>query len=70
MKTLKIPTHWTPEQAACIDQFLDEFKEAIWQSYEEQLVPIYMEEVVKEMHQSEAEEQLDLDWDFNDEIPL
>ncbi len=70
MKTLKIPTHWTPEQAACIDQFLDAVKEAIWQSYEGQLAPIYMKEAMEEMHQRADEEQLDLDWDFNDEIPF
>ncbi len=70
MKTLKIPTHWTPEQAACIDQFLDELKQAIWQSYEERLVPIYRQESLKEIHQPANEEQLDLDWDFNDEIPF
>ena len=41
MKTLKITTHWTPEEADCIDQFLDDLKQALWQCYGEDIVQMH-----------------------------
>jgi len=41
MKTLKITSHWTPEEAECIDQFLDDFKQALWQCYGEDIVQMH-----------------------------
>ncbi len=51
MKTLKITTHWTPEEADCIYQFLDDFKAALWQCYGEDIVQMH-----KTIH---AEQQAD-----------
>jgi len=61
MKTIKLTTHWTTEQADDIHQLLDELKWAIWQSYGEDIV---------KMHQNIATEKL-LEEDndnFNDEL--
>ncbi len=33
MKTLKITTHWTTEEADCIYQLLGELQSVIWQNY-------------------------------------
>jgi len=33
MKPLKIMTHWTPQEAQCIYQLLDDLKLAVWESY-------------------------------------
>ena len=41
MKTLKITTHWTPEEADCIYQFLEDFKQALWQCYGEDIVQMH-----------------------------
>ena len=41
MKTLKITTHWTPGEADCIYQFLDDFKQALWQCYGEDIVQMH-----------------------------
>ncbi len=41
MRILKITTHWTPEEADCIYQFLDDFKEVLWHSYGEDLVQMH-----------------------------
>jgi len=41
VKTLKITTHWTPEEADCIYQFLDDFKQALWQCYGEDIVQMH-----------------------------
>jgi len=36
MKLLRITTHWSAEEAECVYQLLDEFKKALWQSYDEE----------------------------------
>jgi hypothetical protein len=37
MKTLRITTHWTTEQAEDMFALLDDLKSAIWQSYGEEM---------------------------------
>lgn len=61
MKTLKITTHWTPEEADCIYQFLDDFKEALWQQYGEDMV---------EIHKANQDEQTCREEAFNDDLPF
>jgi len=41
MKILKITTHWSTEEAESIYQLLDEFKDAIWQSYGEDILEMH-----------------------------
>jgi hypothetical protein len=41
MKILKITTHWSAEEAECIYQLLDELKDAIWQSYGEDILKMH-----------------------------
>jgi len=48
MKTLKITTHWTAEQADAVYQCLDDLKEAIWQCYGEEIIEMYRQEQVEE----------------------
>lgn len=62
MKILKITTHWTPEEADCIYQFLDEFKEALWHQYGKDMV---------KMHKAnQDEQQVCREEAFNDELPF
>ncbi len=63
MKRLKITTYWSAEEAEGIYQLLDELKDAIWQSYGEDIL---------EMHQTMLLEKQDGDEhkDFNDETPF
>lgn len=63
MKLLKMTTHWTPEEADCVYQFLDDFKEALWQSYGEEIVQ--MHKIINDELQEDHENR-----DFNDEIPF
>ncbi|MDP2180839.1 MAG: hypothetical protein Q8K19_20285 [Methylicorpusculum sp.] len=63
MKILKITTHWTPEEADCVYQFLDDLKEAIWQRYGEDILDMY--KTIQDEQQAEHEE-----CHFNDEIPF
>lgn len=53
MKILKITTHWTPEEADCVYQLLDDLKEAIWQSYGEDIVHLY--QTIHEEQQADFE---------------
>ena len=63
MKTLKITTYWSVEEADCIYQMLDELKAVIWENYGEDIL---------EMHRSiQLEQQTNLENNaFNDELPF
>jgi len=60
MKTLKITTYWSAEEADCIYQLLDELKEAVWAAYGEEILKMH-----QEMRDEKAEVQCEY---FNDEI--
>lgn len=59
MKTLKITTHWTPEEADCIYQFLDDFKQAFWQCYGEDIVQMHKTIHAQKQKRDEEEESDD-----------
>lgn len=59
MKTLKITTHFTTEEADAIYQILDELKRAIWASYGNEIV---------EMHKQIARERGEENNDLNDDL--
>ena len=63
MKTLKITTYWTTEQAEDIYLLLDELKSAIWQSYGEDIVAMHQEIASEPKKMEEGDE-------FNDELPF
>ncbi len=52
MKVLKITTHWTTEEADCIDRLLRELQTALWESYGDEIEHLY---------QTNREEQLQLE---------
>jgi len=58
MKTLKMTTHWTPEEADCIDRLLCEFQAALWESYGDEIESLY---------QANREEQLELEMEWEQE---
>ena len=59
MKVLKITTHWTAEEAACVYEALDTFKTAIWESYGNDITKMYTDI---------ANEQNQESYQFNDEL--
>ncbi|KGJ96023.1 hypothetical protein [Thalassotalea sp. ND16A] len=61
MKTLKITTHFTTEEADTVYQFLDEVKNAIWNSYGDDII---------EMHKQIAKEQREQNHELNDDLPF
>lgn len=56
MKTLKITTHWTADQAEDIYTLLDDLKSAIWQSYGEEIVSMHREIAFEQKKEGENRE--------------
>ena len=63
MKILRITTHWSAEEAEYVYQLLDEFKEAIWQSYGEDILEMHK---IRQLEKQASDELEDL----NDEAPF
>ena len=60
MKTLRITTHWTTEQAEDIYTLLDDLKTAIWQSYGEDIVTMHREIAFEQKKEGEKREHGEL----------
>jgi len=60
MKTLRITTHWTTEQAEDIYMLLDDLKSAIWQSYGEEIVTLHREVAVEQKNEGKKGENSEL----------
>ncbi|MBP8146469.1 MAG: hypothetical protein KAY56_14120 [Inhella sp.] len=43
-QALKVPTHWTPEQAAAVFELLDELRDWLWSLYGPQIQQTMREE--------------------------
>ena len=59
MKTLKITTHWTTQEAAEVYQAIDLLKTAIWESYGND---------IREMYKKIAQDQKEMGEQFNDDM--
>jgi len=46
MKPLRIPDHWTPEQALAVYDLIDEIRDAIWRRYQTSLIELMQEDRV------------------------
>ena len=63
MKTLRVTTYWTPEQADCVYQLLDELKAAVWSSYGEEITEMH-----KAIWEEEQQERKEEEGNKNDEL--
>ncbi len=61
MKTLKITTHWTVEEADCVYQLLGVLQSAIWEEYGDD---------IEQMHRAIWAEQKEREKTFFDDIPF
>jgi len=59
VKTLKITTHWTPEEADCIYQFLDDLKQALWRCYGEDIEQMHKTAHAQQKERNEEKESHD-----------
>lgn len=67
MKTIKVTTFWTAEEALCVCSFLDELRNSILTSYSEEIkqaTEAFREEQLKKQTQAKQG-----DW-VDDEIPF
>lgn len=60
MKTLRITTHWTTEEAEDVFILLDDLKSAIWQSYGEEIVTLHREIAFEQKKEGEKGEYSEL----------
>lgn len=65
MKTLKITTHWTTEEADYIFNVLGELQSMIWESYGDDLAQMY-----QQMSEEQQNRELEVEETLNDEIPF
>ena len=63
MRLTQLPTHWEPDEALAMIQFLDQLKELLWSAYGEEIV---RQEYTEQKHRKLDEEQLALE--FEDSI--
>jgi len=59
MKTLRITTHWTTEEAEDIYMLLDDLKTAIWQGYGGDIVTMHREIAFEQQKEGENGELKD-----------
>ncbi|PIE43227.1 MAG: hypothetical protein CSA50_06550 [Gammaproteobacteria bacterium] len=65
MKILRIPTWWTPEEADCVHQLLDELRAAVWQSDGDEITAMH-----KAVWEEEQKHQKDDKSNDNYELPF
>ena len=56
MKTFKITTHWTAEEADCMLQFIDELKSLLWRHYGDEIVEMHKAISVEQQKFEESDE--------------
>jgi len=56
MRTVKITTHWTAEQAGHIYMLLDELKSLIWQSYGDDIIKMHRDNAHDQLKKEESDE--------------
>ena len=67
MKTVQIPTDWTPEQAASIHHFLQNLQACIWLAYHDEIQHYYREN--NDMTAKDVPQTGEYDA-FDDDIPF
>ena len=65
MKTLPIPQHWKPRQAFDYFDFLGQLQHAIWDAYQDQIVPLIIAD-----NAPEPPDDNDSTLDPDDDIPF
>jgi hypothetical protein len=65
MKVTHVTTYWTTDEAATAIDFLDSLREALWETYGEQITQMHREaydDRIQDINQGELE--------FDDDIPF
>lgn len=71
MKTVEIPTNWTPEQADSVYRFIDSIKESIWRAYNDELKNHYRKiKGITVKSEISTDKKIGVYEDFDDNIPF
>lgn len=71
MKTVKIPTNWTPEQADSVYRFIDSIKESIWRAYNDELQNHYRKmKGITVKSEAPTDKEVDIFEDFDGNMPF
>ena len=65
MKVTRLTTYWTLDEAATVIDFLDTLRDALWETYGEQITQMHREaydDRIQDINQGELE--------FDDDIPF
>ena len=66
MKTIRIPSHWSPQQALEVLDLLQSLSDAIWETYQQPLTAILAQQALQPDDESPPED----DFPFDDDIPF
>ena len=66
MKTIRIPSHWSPQQALEVLDLLQSLSDAIWETYQQPLTAILAQHEPQPEDQSPREDG----FTFDDDIPF
>ena len=65
MDTTRLTTYWTVDEAATIITFLDILRDALWETYGEQITTM-----LREDHNDRIRDTNQYKFEFNDDIPF
>ena len=65
MNVTRLTTYWSAAEAATIIDFLDLIREALWETYGEEIIRMHREDYDDRTHDANQYE-----FEFNDDIPL
>jgi len=65
MNTTRMTTYWTTDEAATAIDFLDTLREALWETYGEQIIRMH-----REIYDDRIRETNQCEFEFDDDIPF
>jgi len=65
MNTTRLTTYWTTGEAATAIDFLDTLRDALWETYGEQIIRMHHEACDERTHDTNQ-----CEFEFDDEIPF
>ena len=65
MNTTRLTTYWTTGEAAAVIDFLDTLREALWETYGEQITRMH-----REAYDDHIRDTSQREFEFNDDIPF
>ena len=65
MKVTRLTTYWSPDEAATAIDFLDILREALWQTYGEQITDMH-----REIHDDNVSDDNQGKLAFDDDLPF